>query len=249
MRGFAAAIGCGGAVTSARRARAGGRGRSLEGECPGGSPPRKPESQRETDAGADMGLKPRCRSEPTEGTAQPRQPGARVSGDPGRRQPPAPCEAWVGSRPPEGRRGWKTPGEEAEGRGGGPRDPHSCARPRVEGLGRGACGAARVLGPGAAHPRSEPIGLWGGGAAESRGSRAPPRFSFPRLGFGVRPRALLGRGGRGFPALKVHLRAGKWGVRWSRQGHHNRRAPPAVSARGACVRPEFSVDKSRILRL
>lgn len=45
MRGFAAAIGCGGAVTSARRARAGGRGRSLEGECPGGSPPRKPESR------------------------------------------------------------------------------------------------------------------------------------------------------------------------------------------------------------
>lgn len=86
-------------MTSAPRAREGGRGRSLEGECPSGSPPsaQEPEGQREADAGADMGLQPRRRAEPTEGTAQPRRPGVRVSGDPGRRQQPAPCEAWVGS--------------------------------------------------------------------------------------------------------------------------------------------------------
>lgn len=211
MRGFAAAIGCGGAVTSARRARAGGRGRSLEGECPGGSPPRKPESQRETDAGADMGLKPRCRSEPTEGTAQPRQPGARVSGDPGRRQPPAPCEAWVGSRPPEGRRGWKTPGEEAEGRGGGPRDPHSCARPPG-----GRAGPGRVRGgPGVGtRSRAPPVradralGRRGGG--EPRKPRSASIF-FPQTGIRRPTQGAAGAGGTGVPGFKGPSAGGEVG--------------------------------------
>lgn len=148
-----------------------------------------------------------------------------------------------------GWRAWKTPRQGAEGRGGGLRDPStlSCARPGVEGLGRGARGAARVLGTRSRAPRvgaERALGRWGGAVAESPGNRAPPRFPFSRLGFGVRPWALLWRGLS--PAFKVRPPVREWGVRWDAQGHHSRRAPPAVSARGACVRTEFSVNKSRI---
>lgn len=96
---FAAAIGCGGAVTSAR----GGRGRSPGGECPSGSQPRarEPEANR---CRADMGRQPRRLAEPTERNAQLRRLGALVSGDPGRRRVLPPPRLWP-RQPPGALRG------------------------------------------------------------------------------------------------------------------------------------------------
>ena len=248
-------------MTSAPRAREGGRGRSLEGECPSGSPPSEPEGRRETDAGADMGLQPRRRAEPTEGTAQPRRSGARVSGDPGRRPAARALRglggfglgAGGGSRPPVGAESVEDAA--TGGRGAGRRAQRPPLLRPAPG-GRAGPGRARG-GPGAWDPEPRTpcpsrAGFGEEGVAESRENRVLPRFPLSRPGFGVRPRALLGRVGPGrgsSPALKVRPLAREWGVRRDGQGHNNRGEPPAVSARGACVRTEYSVNRNRILRV
>lgn len=91
------------------------------------------------------------------------------------------------------------------GRGAGrraQRPPHSCARPRVEGLGWGACGAARVLGTRSRAPPVRADRALGRSGGREPGKPRSASISFPQTGIRRPAQGAAGAAGTGVPGFK-----------------------------------------------